>query len=1368
MPKERTHLHALQALREAIGAVESFDSLRDVVLQFSKEWLMVDAATVSHTAVSAPNGSSESAIKLALPIGQTGYWWVIERERPFSDSELLLGETAAALLATAPLFQPASQPTATQRELLRWVSQAIAAQRRFDDVIHFVAAQFDRAFPNTGAVLLLVDHKVGRLKVQSVLRPIKTINPAVDREIKNVLKTGQTAVFAENAPPYVIVPVQIGTQTEGVLCVSYNDSFLVPPGHITALELLAEYIGILYGNSRILAETWQRTYQLETIYRVTESALPLRPLEPTLAEIHKQLVTSFKAPICFIALYDPDTEMLSFPHIVYRDKVIQQEPIPLSDGHSLVAWVVRNNQPYVTDDWLTDDKPVEGVIFDDPPRSVICVPMHVGDEVVGAISIQSDEPKAYGAADFQTLTAVASHIAVIIKNARLYAITRELVEKSVHDYQIAVSLRQAIASISSSLDQQVILDNLFTAVTELVPYDVAFLFLRRDSTLRLVAIREGQNQPASNWSLPDVEKRWLESELLQVLQAVNAPVLLPHTKEDDRWPQFDYTEAIQSGLGVPLRVGDTLMGILLLASYKPKAFGNQQEWLVSSLAAHTAVTLQNAELYHRTQQQLAELTTLYQASATMTANLDQDFVLQTVVSEMVRALNVDSCTILVWDEVQHSLTPAAHKNQLYPAERPIEGENGPIGLGAIDNLEQYQIIQKVLRSKEIHNLQLETAETPEVITLLKAARLKSLLLVPLVRRDKIFGLLAMGQMTRARTFSHSEFRLAQNLAGQAAVALEHAYLYAQAQRRVEELATFHNIVLQLNTPLKLTAVLDAITESALKLVEASNLHIFLYNTETGEFEFGSALWRDGRREPAVSEPRPSGLTATVVRRGEPIVINNAAEHPLFQSGQASDWGICAIAGFPLRYGDKILGAFTATYLYPHSFTEDELLLLNLLADQAAVAVRNARLFADSQRRLRDMSALVDMAKQITGKLKLQSVLQTTVQILKGLLNARASTITMLSEDKTELVVAAAAGVNPEFHQARMKLGEGVSGEVVRRGELIYIRDSYQEPDFLFFSEVVRSLLVVPLIIRDEPIGTLTVDSDQPNAFSESDIQLMTIAAAQVSIAIANARLFEELEKHAEELAAAYEELKESDRLKDELVQNVSHELRTPLTFVKGYVDLLMEGEMGLVTPEQREALQIVSDKTDEITRIIDDIITLQRIDSGNLHLEPVKMSDVLKTAVAAHSLVANKKGLKIVHDLPEYECVAMIDKGRINQVLDNLISNAMKFSPNGGTIAVSMFEKDDWVCVIVKDQGIGVPKDKQEKIFERFYQVDGSSRRRFGGTGIGLAIVKRIIDAHGGKIWVESEVGKGSTFYFTVPRAKQAVDESETIFEYSE
>lgn len=1113
------------------------------------------------------------------------------------------------------------------------------------------------------------------------------------------------------------------------------------------LEMTAALMGTAPYCQALLQKTHQLFEELDIVQAVITPAMTLQPVAETLQKIHQQIINLFQPSICYIALYNSETRMIYFPQVYEAAQPDKLPPVSSLDDASLTAWVILNNRPYFTGNWPEDDKPVAGIVDGTVPRSVVAVPIATANEVIGVLSLQSDQEDVFSVRDLHLLQAVAHQTATVLHNAQLYEQTRKLIDQSIRDYQTAVSLRQAIAIVGTSLDMGVIIQNLLQALGNLFPYDLAYVFLWEDEEWRYMAGRDYYERPLTLTS-SQIEETWKNNPLFQQIKTTKEPLILTNIHKEPFWPDNKSDPQIQSWIGVPLVLRGQLLGLMTITSHLVNAFSKHEEWLAMTLATHATVALQNARLHQQTEQQLHDLGTLYQASAMMTANLDQDFVLQTVVSEMVRATQVDSCSIFVWDDDNRQLVLVAHEYQA----SYLRKENNPGGLGTLDHLEKYPIIQRVLDTQEIHSLRHDNAYSPHQIALLEAAGLTSLLLVPLNRRGNVLGLLALGQEAQSRSFTASELRLVQNLSGQAAVAIEHARLFSQSQRRIEELSTFHEIVLQLNIPLKLNTVLDTITESALKLVEANNMHIYLFDPETKAFTFGSALWRDGSRKSAVSAPRSDGITMNVARVGKPIVINDAAKHPLFQSQTAQSWGIHAIAGFPLKQDDKVIGVFTTTYLRPHAFSEDELLLLNLLADQAAVAVKNARLYAQSQRQVQDMSALVDMAKQITSNLNLSAVLQTTVQTLKKLLNARASTITMLSKDGAELIVQAAAGISDEFISARMKLGEGVSGEVVRRGTPIYIRDTYTEPDFLFFDEVVRSLLVVPLIIRDEVWGTMTVDSDQANAFNRSDIQLMTIAAAQVSIAISNAHLFEELEDRAEELAAAYEELKESDRLKDELVQNVSHELRTPLTFVKGYVDLLLDGEMGLISKEQQDALQIVATKTDDITRLIADIMTLQRIDSSNLELETTAVKELVQRSIEGHTLVAEKKGLLIDVILPETEPIAYIDKGRINQVLDNLIGNALKFSPDGGIVTVALYDEVDKIRLSVTDQGIGIPPDKLQRVFDRFYQVDGSSRRRFGGTGLGLAIVKRIVEAHQGAIWVESEVDQGSTFHLVVPK----------------
>ena len=305
---------------------------------------------------------------------------------------------------------------------------------------------------------------------------------------------------------------------------------------------------------------------------------------------------------------------------------------------------------------------------------------------------------------------------------------------------------------------------------------------------------------------------------------------------------------------------------------------------------------------------------------------------------------------------------------------------------------------------------------------------------------------------------------------------------------------------------------------------------------------------------------------------------------------------------------------------------------------------------------------------------------------------------------------------------------------------------------MVFNPSVRSLLCVPLMVGDRVIGALSVDHEIPHAFQPEHERLLTIVATQAAAAVENARLFYELKAHAEELRRAYEELQEADRLKDEIVQNVSHELRTPLTFIKGYVDLLLDGQMGPLTEAQREAMEIIAEKTNLLSRLVSDIVTLQRIEREALNFEAVDIVALARVSVQSFQLTASQAGLEFTMEDPGGPAIVWGDRERLSQVLDNLLHNAVKFSPNGGRITVRIQDLEDSVQVSVQDTGIGIPPDKLERIFERFYQVDGSTRRRFGGMGLGLAIVKRIVEAHGGRVWAESELGKGSTFYFTIPK----------------
>jgi signal transduction histidine kinase len=280
-----------------------------------------------------------------------------------------------------------------------------------------------------------------------------------------------------------------------------------------------------------------------------------------------------------------------------------------------------------------------------------------------------------------------------------------------------------------------------------------------------------------------------------------------------------------------------------------------------------------------------------------------------------------------------------------------------------------------------------------------------------------------------------------------------------------------------------------------------------------------------------------------------------------------------------------------------------------------------------------------------------------------------------------------------------------------------------------------------LTYAGQVIGLIEVEQSSPNAAQQ---RLLTAVADLAATAIDKAQLYQDT-------ARAYEDLRELDRLKDEFVQNVSHELRTPLTFVKGYVEYLLEGYAGELNQGQRQALEIVLDRSDAIVRLVNDIVSLKQAELQEMDLQPVALELIAAACVEGSKMAAEQAGIRMHFEIPPGLPLVYGDPKRLGQVFDNLLGNAIKFSPNGGDVNVRLSLVDNAVQTEVSDQGIGMPVERLDQIWQRFYQIDSASTRRFAGAGLGLAIVKRIIEAHDGRIWAESELGKGSAFYFALP-----------------
>lgn len=386
-------------------------------------------------------------------------------------------------------------------------------------------------------------------------------------------------------------------------------------------------------------------------------------------------------------------------------------------------------------------------------------------------------------------------------------------------------------------------------------------------------------------------------------------------------------------------------------------------------------------------------------------------------------------------------------------------------------------------------------------------------------------------------------------------------------------------------------------------------------------------------------------------------------------------------------------------------------------------------------------ALVQMGKAITSQLDLDGVLSRALEMAMSLTSAGEAAVWLVDEQTNELFLEAARGIKDDkIKRMRLPVTDSLVGKVIETARPLRIsRGQTGMPVKVKTGYIVDALLYVPLIHTGTTFGVMaTTHRDPGKDFSPRDEKLLAALADFVAIAVQNARL--------------YRRLQEADRLKGEMIQNIAHEFRTPLQYIVGYVDLLLDGSESM-SPEQVKSLQIMSRQADRLTWLVENFVALQTAEDIAAKRMPTDIRMLLGGALESARVLAAEKQITMTLQVEDNLPDVMINPMTVFQLLDNLVSNALKFTPKGGAIELSarLAESGEKAHIAVRDTGIGIPAEMQERIFERFFQLDGSTTRRFEGIGLGLAVCKAVLDAHGERIWVESELGKGSTFTFSLP-----------------
>jgi signal transduction histidine kinase len=426
-------------------------------------------------------------------------------------------------------------------------------------------------------------------------------------------------------------------------------------------------------------------------------------------------------------------------------------------------------------------------------------------------------------------------------------------------------------------------------------------------------------------------------------------------------------------------------------------------------------------------------------------------------------------------------------------------------------------------------------------------------------------------------------------------------------------------------------------------------------------------------------------------------------------------------------------------------------LVESFASQAVIAVENARLFEEVQARNRDLTALGEVGRAVSSTLDLRLVLKTIVDRAVELSGVDGGSIYYFRNGRFELGETTGLDEHAIVSFRKLDISAGQTG----LGEAIAKRVPLQVPDILSrpsnplrdaaIEAGLRAALIVPLLSSEEPLGALVLQRRRPGEFPQAVVTLMQSFADQSAIALENARLFEEIAQKSRELEIASQH-------KSQFVANMSHELRTPLAAILGYAELMQEGFYEPLGQKSLDALTRIRSNGKHLLGLINTVLDIAKIESGQftLNMTEYAIESVVETVRAATESLAQNKKLTLTTSVHKPLPVGLGDEQRLTQVLLNLVGNAIKFT-DAGEVSIVAGARNGQFAVSVTDTGPGIPLDQQDRIFEQFHQVDSSLTKAKGGTGLGLAIAKQIVEMHGGRIWVDSTPGKGSTFQMELP-----------------
>ncbi len=826
-------------------------------------------------------------------------------------------------------------------------------------------------------------------------------------------------------------------------------------------------------------------------------------------------------------------------------------------------------------------------------------------------------------------------------------------------------------------------------------------------------------------------------------------------------------------LALPIRLQDEVIGVLGFNRDQGRDWNEKEIAAIEAIVEQVGLALENQRLFDQTQAALMEtqdrteeLALINRVVSIVASSFDLRESLEVVATELNRAVPVDETGIALLNE---------EGTELIVVAEAVKDPNAISSIGLSIPVQGNPSTLEVMATKKpVVVVSPQTSpQTAPIQDIMQERQYETLVIFPLIAQNEVIGTVGMAMKEPGMSISPDEMRLSETIVIQASTAIQNARLFEQTQAALTETASLYQASAELNTARSFEDILNVMQGYTI-LGQGANFisintfdvawdegatpslmtTVVRWNAETGIETLGPSI-------PLNEWSRPDQL----LLRDRATVLKDDARDGQFDRATRTTLREILKAGTivfaPLVSAGRWIGEVVATFPDIIEVVDTENRRLMTLAGQAAVAIQNLRLLDETTRRANQLQTAAEIAREASGTLDLNALLNRAVNLIRDRFGFYHSSIFLI--ESTDAVIQASTGeagrqMVATRHSLPIQSGSSVIGHVTFTGEPLLVNDVMLDPTHRPHSLLphTKAELGIPLKIGHRVTGALDVQSTETNGFSDDDVTVLQILADQLAVAVDNARSFEVAQK-------AVEEMREIDRLKSDFLANMSHELRTPLNSIIGFSRVILKGIDGPVNDLQKQDLEAIQTSGQHLLDMINDILDLSRIEAGKMELaiEEMDLGDVVKSVMSTASGLVKEKPIRLESEIPVNLPHVLADRTRVRQVLLNMLQNSAKFTEQGSIIvraAVDFYGNDrPMVKIEVTDTGIGISKKDQDRLFERFSQVDSSLTRKTGGTGLGLSISRRLVELQGGTMGLTSEMGQGSTFFFTLPAAEAPI-----------